>query len=352
MWSCFRITKEREEERHFLENGALLLEEMITSFDGRSNPIRSFSKQELERATNNYDQYGILHRDLTYKLYKGTYEDRAISVKKFTGNTPQEYIGFYMNEVAVASKMNNHKNVLKLLGCCLETEIPTLVYEFAANGCLSDHIYEEEPSPLKEYQLLSWESRLRIATEIAGAVAYLHNGTSKPIIHRVINSRNIFLDQNYVGKLFEFGLSISIPLGETHVDSDVVGSFGFIAPDSFSTGRFTEKSDVHSFGVVLFEILTGKRVREILREVYVVPVLDQDKSKSSLLNSGFLSVDDNEKDIRLYLKANMLKGNTEQLMACAELAMRCIKVNPEERPSMMEVAQDLKRIKRFQDDSL
>ncbi|KAF8391920.1 hypothetical protein HHK36_022260 [Tetracentron sinense] len=99
MWSCLRIPKEREEaERHFLENGALLLEEMITSFNGRSNPIRSFSKQELDRATNNYHQDGFLHQDWSYKLYKGTYEDRAISVKKFAGDhDPQRYIGWSIN---------------------------------------------------------------------------------------------------------------------------------------------------------------------------------------------------------------------------------------------------------------
>ncbi|KAF8391941.1 hypothetical protein HHK36_022281 [Tetracentron sinense] len=366
MWSCFRIRKEREpeedefrffrgktEKRHFLENGALVLEEMITSFDGRSNPIRSFSKQDLERATNNYHQDGVLHQDLTYKLYKGTYEDHPISVKKFTADSHQTYIGWYINEVAVASHMNNHKNVLKLLGCCLETEIPTLVFEFAANGCLSDHIFEKELSPSKKNQLLSWESRLRIATEIADAVAYLHNGTSKPIIHQFINSRTIFLDQHCVAKLYEFGLSISIPLGETHVDADVVvESIGFIAPDSFSTGRITEKSDVYSFGVVLFEILTGKRVRDIEEEVYIMLVSDQVKSFSRLLNSFSLLVHDNEKDFKLYLKAKILKGNTEQLMACAELAMRCIKLNPEERPSMMEVARELRSIKRFQHDSL
>ncbi|KAF8391934.1 hypothetical protein HHK36_022274 [Tetracentron sinense] len=302
MWSCFRIPEQREEERHFSENGALVLEELVTSFDGRSNPIRSFSKQELERATNNYHQDGVLHQDLTYKLYKGSYEDRPISVKKFTADAPETYIG------------------------C---------------GCLSDYIFEKELSPSKKNQLLSWESKLRIATEIADAVAYLHKGTSKPIIHRLINSKTIFLDQHYVAKLFEFGLSISIPLGETQVHEDVVvGYFGYIALESIHTGRFTEKSDVYSFGVVLFEILTGKRVNDILMELYGVA------------NNHFFIFHNNEKDIRLYLNANIVKGNTEQLMACAELTMRCIKMNSEERPSMMEVAKELRRIRKFQHDSL
>ncbi|KAF8391939.1 hypothetical protein HHK36_022279 [Tetracentron sinense] len=339
MWSCFRIPTEREEEKHFLENGALLLEEMIKSFDGRPNPIRSFSKKELQRATNNYHQYGFLHRNWDYQWYKGTFENRAILVKKFIGDrrifveefrrdhATQRYIGWCINEVAVASQMSNYKNVLKLLGCCLETRVPTLVYEFAANGCLSHHIFKDEPSHSKKNQLLlSWESRLRIATEIADAVAYLHNGTSKPIIHRDINYRNIFLDEHYVAKLFEFGPSMMIPLGETHVDADVIGSSGIIAPESVKTGRYTEKSDVYNYGVVLFKILTGKRVLEI-RENDLI-------------------------DNRLNLKANILTENTEQSMACAELAMRCMELNPEERPSMMEVAKELRRIRSFQHDSL
>ncbi|KAF8391935.1 hypothetical protein HHK36_022275 [Tetracentron sinense] len=335
MWSCFRILKEREEERHFLENGARILEELITSFNGRSNPIRSFSKKVLKRATNNYHQNGFLYQNFVYKLYKGTYEDRAILVKKFTADPSKEYIGWCIKEVAVASQMSNHKNVLKLLGCCLETELPTLVYEFAASGCLSDHIFEEEFSPSKKCQQLSWESRLRIAMEIADAIAYLHTGMSKPIVHRFIYSRNIFLDQQYVAKLFEFGLSISIPLGETHADANVVGYPGFIAPESDSTRRFTVKSDVYSFGVVLFEILTGKKVLDLLKEIYGVSY------------SESLLVDGNEKGLRVYLKANFVKGNIEQLMACAELAIRCVTVNPEERPSMTEVAKELRRIRRL-----
>ncbi|KAF8391927.1 hypothetical protein HHK36_022267 [Tetracentron sinense] len=331
MWSCFRIPKEREEaERHFLENGALLLKELITSFNGISNPFRSFSEKVLKRATKNYHQDGFLHQDLAYKLYKGTYEDRSISVKKFTEEFSQEYIGWCVKEVAVASKMSNHKNVLKLLGCCLETQVPTLVYEFAANGCLSDHIYEEELSP----SYLSWESRLRIATEIADAVAYLHNGTSKPIIHRDIKSNNIFLDQHYVAKLFDFGLSISIPLGQTHVDADVTGTSAFMAPELVPTGRYTEKSDVYSFGMVLFEILTGKTASDISKEFYNVQVFDEVEVEI-------------EKNKRLYLEANVVKGNTEQLMACTELTIRCVKWNPDERPWMMEAAKELRRIRMF-----
>ncbi|KAF8391951.1 hypothetical protein HHK36_022291 [Tetracentron sinense] len=353
MWPCFRLPKEREEERHFLENGALLLEELITSFNGRSNPIRSFSKKELKRATNNYHQDGISHQHGPYNFYKGNFKDRAILVKKFTGHAPQNFIGECINEVAVASQISNHNNVLKLLGCCLETEIPILVYEFAASGRLSDYIYEKELSTSKKYPLLSWERKLKIVTEIADAIAYLHNGTSKPIIHRFINCGTIFLDQHHVAKLSEFGLSVSIPLGATHVDANVsTWPMEFIAPESERIGRFTAKSDVGSLGGVLLEILTGKLISDMIKEVCGARVLDQGESQFRWLNSEFLLAEDNEKNYRVYLEANLVKGNKEQLMACVGLAMRCVRRNPDERPSMMEAAKELRRIRSFQQDSL
>ncbi|KAF8391917.1 hypothetical protein HHK36_022257 [Tetracentron sinense] len=347
------IMKEKKKKDIFLENGGLLLEEMITSFNGRSNPIRSFSKKELKRATNNY------HQIWSNKWYKGTYEDGAILVKKFMEYPPsQGYIGRCIKDVVVASLMSNHSNVLKLLGCCLETEIPTLVCEFAANGSLYQNIYEEELGPSKKNQPISWESRLRIATEIADAVTYLHNGTSKPIIHRAIDPHNILLDEHYVAKLSDFGHSISIPLGQTHVDADLSTYYlGSVAPESKRIGgsngirRFTEKSDVYSFGVLLFEILTGKRVSDILKEACGLWVCGQVENSWQEPNSEVLLAEDNEEDIRAYLKAKILTGNTEQLMACAELAIRCVKLNPDERPSMMEAAKDLRRIRRFQHDS-
>ncbi|XP_042475556.1 non-functional pseudokinase ZED1-like isoform X2 [Macadamia integrifolia] len=343
----FRFLKGRtEEESLMLENGGRISEELISSFGGKSTLFRTFSKQELQIATNNYPQDGVLHSDLTYKLYKGTLENREISVKRFTEVDAERYIHWYINEFAVASQMNHHKHVLKLLGCCLETQVPTLVYEFAENGDLSDHIYEKLELPSKHHSPLTWDNRLRIATEVADAITYLHTGTSKPIIHREIKPRNIFLGKNFAAKLFEFGLSISIPLGETHVESEVVGSIGFIDPEAVSTGRFTEKSDVYSFGGVLLEILTGRRVRHIFEEVFEgVPGSYQAEQLMNLKDSKY-TVMDHENDLERYLKRNILKEkNREQLMACAELALKCVKVNPEERPTMMEVAYELRRIK-------
>ena len=345
MLSCFRESKEtiaQTEEGFYLENGGRILEQLFTSFDGKYSSFRIFSKHELDKATNDYHVDGILYKSFNHILYKGTHDGREISVKKFMASSFQTYKNWCINEVAVVSQMSKHNNVLKFFGCCLETEIPTLVYEFAGNGSLFDHIFDD-------HRLLSWESRLRIVTEAAHAVAYVHLGGPKTIVHRDINSRNIPLDQNYVAKMSEFEFSIPIPLDKKYVDAEVVGTLGFIAPESHNTGRFTAKSDVYNFGAVLFEVLTGQRAWNILHHEFEVPK-ENCRGKSSILRVHSCSWDEIERKIESYLKANLLdEGNRKQLNECAELAQRCLKMNPDERPTMKEVAQSLRLIKRLQD---
>ncbi|KAF3945315.1 hypothetical protein CMV_028309 [Castanea mollissima] len=319
MLQCFRERKKaiaQTEESFYLENGGLMLEQLITSFDGKHNSFRIFSKQELEKATNDYHVDGILYKSFQYIAYRGTHDGREIFVKKFTSSSLQAYKTWCINEIAVVSQMNNHNNVVKFFGCCLETEIPTLVYEFVENGNLSDHIFDDR-------RLLAWESRLRIVTEVAHAIAYVHMGRPKTIVHRDIESRNIFLDQNYVAKIAEF--------------------------ESHYTGRYTEKSDVYSFGAVLFEVLTGKRSWNILHNEFEVPE-ENCRGESSIVGVQRCSWDEIESNIQSYLKANLLDGgNRKQQIECAELAQRCLKMNSDERPTMKEATQSLRDIKRLLD---
>nr|XP_048320352.1 non-functional pseudokinase ZED1-like isoform X1 [Ziziphus jujuba var. spinosa]XP_048320354.1 non-functional pseudokinase ZED1-like isoform X2 [Ziziphus jujuba var. spinosa] len=254
MFSGFRNHKRKTKEKNFLKNGAAVLEQLIISFNGNCNPIRMYSEENLKKATNNFHHDRVIHRDFNYTLYKGIHQGRYISVKKLKPllGLNCESLGLITNEVAVASQMSKHKNALKLLGCCIQTELPMLVYEFPANGNLSDHI-EKNGWPLP------WETKLKIASGIASAVAYLHHGLSKTIIHRDIVYGHVFLDHDNVAKLPEFQTSIPIPAGETHVVAGVFGTHGFAAPEVEKYGWHTEKSDVYGFGILLCEILTGKR---------------------------------------------------------------------------------------------
>ncbi|PON77805.1 Tyrosine-protein kinase [Parasponia andersonii] len=328
MFSGFRNNENKVEKNgFFLKNGAAVLEQLILLFDGKCNQIRTYSAEDLKRATDNFDWSRMIHESWDYTMYKGLHEDCEISVKKFI--SPSHYfkdcLKWISNEVAVASLMSNHKNVLKLLGCCLETELPMLVYEFPRNGNLSRMLDRDGG------EQLPFETRLRIAIEIANAVAYLHHGLSKTFIHRDIHRGQVFLDQDYGAKLFEFQASIPIPEGETHVDGEVFGTKGFGPPEVMMCGRYTERSDVYDFGILLCHLLIGKRCDRLIwdpenRQLYIS--------------------DDLPELCKRHLEANMSQGeNRAQMMECAELAKRCVKLKADDRPNMIEVAKALVLIK-------
>lgn len=324
--------EKRERELCFLKNGARLLQDAISNCEGKIKPLQFFSAKEISKATNNYDKRHILgSKKNIFATYKGTHEGRTIVVRKPSGKREHD-VDYVFNEIVMVSQIN-HRNVVRILGGCFETVTPMPVFEFVNNGSLYDHIHEKDLS-----SRISWENRLRILTEVADAAAYLHTGTSKPIVHRDIKSSNILLDEHYSAKVIDFELSITIPLGETHVKSTVVGTLGSIDPDYSSTGQVTEKCDVYSFGVLLLELLTGKKTYEW---------------SETGEDGGFVLVDYvissmKENQLHLIFEPCILKErNMEQLMACAELAMKCIQWKPDERPTMKEAAQELRQIKRI-----
>ncbi|XP_030930482.1 non-functional pseudokinase ZED1-like [Quercus lobata] len=252
----------KEKERAFFENGSMLLEKLIAICNGKSIPIRSFSDEELKQATNNYDARLVIVQDeLYWKWYKGSLYGRLVSIRKFEGGVHiiegRGLSNYIINDLVISAKMSAHKNVLKLIGCCLETQPPILVHEFAANGSLANRI--QGPGGSQQHQPLTWVSRLKIAREIAHAISYLHTVFSRPIIHRYIDMWNIFLDQHDVANLSNFELSISVPEGETHVQVDILSwCVGYMSPKYFATGKVTEKVDVYSFGALLLGLLTGQ----------------------------------------------------------------------------------------------
>uniref|UniRef100_A0A2P2K7B4 Protein kinase domain-containing protein n=1 Tax=Rhizophora mucronata TaxID=61149 RepID=A0A2P2K7B4_RHIMU len=224
MISCFNFRTQKrkdeaEKERLFLKNGGLLLEALVASCDGKCNPIRSFSSEELMKATNNYDPQRVIAEDSFFILYSGVLQDRPVSVKRYYEESGFELSGLAINDIVIGSQMSAHNNALKLLGCCLETKYPTIVYEFMGDKTLSQFIDDTNGT---HGPLLSWKHRIKIAMGIANGVAYLHNALSRPVIHRDIKPPFIVLDQEFNAKLFDFSLSIAIPDGQSYVN-DVVG---------------------------------------------------------------------------------------------------------------------------------
>ncbi|KAL8064532.1 hypothetical protein ABFX02_01G096900 [Erythranthe guttata] len=318
-------------EKFFHQNGGLLLQQQLSSNEGSSTQsAKIFSAEELEKATNNYSEDRILGRGGYGTVYKGILSDQRVVAIKKSIKMDDDQIELFINEVVILTQIN-HRNVVKLMGCCLETEVPLLVYEYISNNTLYYHIHNNGERPW-----FSWENRLRIATEAAGALAYLHSSASMPIIHRDVKSMNILLDEYYTAKIADFGASRLVPIDRTQITTLVQGTLGYLDPEYFHTSQLREKSDVYSFGVVLAELLTGRKP------------LSPDKSKEEMnLASYFVSL---VKENRLYqiIEPRILReGSLEQISAMGELVKRCVEMKGDDRPTMKEVTMELERLRKY-----
>ncbi|XP_059449481.1 serine/threonine-protein kinase ZRK1-like [Corylus avellana] len=318
--------KKREQERAFQKNGGMLLEKLVATCNGKPPiPIRNFSENDLISATNNYDPRLVLHNYRFCKWYKGSLEGRTISIRKTKGKLDLDCV---FTEIAISAKMSAHKNVLRLVGCCLETQVPIVVYESIEEGTLYNQILGSN-SNTSPHQRMAWQSKLKVASEISHAVAYLHTAFSRPILHRCINLTNIFFAEHEVPKLSYFLFSITIPEGETHAnDETLCGTPGFMCPNYVETLRVTEKSDVYSFGALLLVLLTELLAYDTCLET-------------------------EDLDIVKYVRKHGIHEIVDPAIIAREgatvldLALACTEDNPEDRPTMVDVSRELRRIERI-----
>ncbi|GAY65041.1 hypothetical protein CUMW_238190 [Citrus unshiu] len=237
----------------------------------------------------------------------------------------KEMVVYYCNNSPHQMKPILTINIVKLFRCCLEIEVPLLVYEFIPNGTLYRYIHDQT-----EEFTITWEIRLCIDVEVSGALSYLHSTTSIPIYHRDIKSANILLDDKFRAKISDFGASRYVTIDQTHLTTRVQGTFGYLDLEYFRSSQFTKKGDVYSFGVVFVGLLTGQK-----------PIRSTDTEEDKSLAGYFLRA---MKENCLFdmLDAQVLKeAKEEEIITVAMLAKRCLNLNGRKRPTMKEVAFEL-----------
>ncbi|CAN6271139.1 unnamed protein product [Urochloa humidicola] len=323
---CQKKKLMKEKKRFFQQNGGLMLYEKIRS--KQVDTVRIFTTEELEQATNNFDSNREVGRGSYGTVYKGILKDNRVVAIKRSKIMNMVQKDDFVQEMIILSQIN-HRSVVRLLGCCLEVEVPMLVYEFMPKGTLFDLIHVTYRSPS-----ISLDVRLRIAQESAEALAYLHSSASPPIVHGDVKSPNILLGDNYIAKITDFGASRMLPKDEIQFMTMVKGTLGYLDPEYLQERQLTEKSDVYSFGVVLLELITRKTA------IYS----DGTQEKKSLASSFLLALKENR--LESILDRNILGVGLELLQEIAQLAKCCLSMKGEERPLMSEVAERLRFIRR------
>uniref|UniRef100_A0A0E0B5R3 non-specific serine/threonine protein kinase n=1 Tax=Oryza glumipatula TaxID=40148 RepID=A0A0E0B5R3_9ORYZ len=308
--------------------------------------LRDFDYDELQAATNGFSRAQKLGEGGFGSVYKGFVRsspadgkaaDRlAVAVKCLNQRGLQGHKQ-WLAEVQFLGVLE-HPNLVKLLGyCAVDGERGPqrlLVYEYMPNKSLEDHLF------VRAYPPLSWNRRLQIILGAAEGLAYLHEGQVQ-VIYRDFKASNILLDKDFRAKLSDFGLAREGPTGaNTHVSTAVVGTHGYAAPDYIETGHLTVKSDVWSFGVVLYEILTGRRTLDRHRP----------QGEQKLLEWVAQFAPDS-RNFRMIMDPR-LRGEYSVKAArdIAKLAESCLLKNAKERPTMSEVVDVLRRAVQSQPD--
>ncbi|KAI8528498.1 hypothetical protein RHMOL_Rhmol12G0152600 [Rhododendron molle] len=280
--------------------------------------VKAFTLSELKNATRNFRPDSLLGEGGFGYVYKGWIDETTLTAAKpGCGMTEVNYLG-----------QLRHPNLVKLIGYCSEGDSRLLVYEFMPRGSLENHLFRRGAQPLP------WATRVKVAIGAGKGLCFLHDAEEQ-VIYRDFKASNILLDADFNAKLSDFGLAKAGPTGDrTHVSTQVMGTHGYAAPEYVATGRLTAKSDVYSYGVVLLELLSGRRA------------VDRSKSgvEQNLVDWAKPYLGDKRRLFRIM--DTKLEGQYPQkgAYAAATLALQCLCAEPRLRPRMKEVLAALEEL--------
>ncbi|RID56947.1 hypothetical protein BRARA_F00359 [Brassica rapa] len=284
-----------------------------------SSPFQKFSYKEMRNATNEFKT--VIGHGGFGTVYKAEFSDGLVAAVKRMDKASEQSKQDFCREIELLAKLH-HRNLVALKGFCIEKKERFLIYEYMENGSLKDHLHSTEKPPL------SWETRMKIAIDVANALEYLHFYCDPPLCHRDIKSSNILLDDKFVAKLSDFGLAHSSRDGSVcfePVNTDIHGTPGYVDPEYVVTQELTEKSDVYSYGVVLLEIITGRRAVEEGRNLVET-------------SQRFLVTKSRHKDlVDPRIKDSIDDNGERQLEAVVTVVRMCTEKEGRSRPSIKQV---------------
>ncbi|CAN6814783.1 unnamed protein product [Brassica oleracea] len=278
----------------------------------------------IKEATDDFNESLVIGVGGFGKVYKGVLRDKTEIAVKRAAPKSRQGLAEFKTEIEMLSQFR-HRHLVSLIGYCDENSEMIIVYEYMEKGTLKDHLYDSEN------QRLSWRQRLEICVGAARGLHYLHTGSTRAVIHRDVKSANILLDESFMAKVADFGLSKTGPdLDQTHVSTAVKGSFGYLDPEYLTRQQLTEKSDVYSFGVVMLEVLCGRPV--------IDPSLPREKVNLIEWAMKLVKKGKMEEIVDPFLDG---KVKLEEVKKYCELTEKCLAQDGVERPTMGDLLWNL-----------
>ncbi|XP_023740536.1 cold-responsive protein kinase 1 isoform X2 [Lactuca sativa] len=290
-------------------------------FSGKLQTISYFSFRTLKEASKNFDECNLLGEGGFGPVYLGKLQDgRLVAIKKLSLEKSQQGEEEFLAEVRMITSIQ-HKNLLRLLGCCSEGPQRVLVYEYMKNRSLDLIIYG------KSNQYLNWNMRFQIILGIARGLQYLHEESHLRIVHRDIKASNILLDGNFQPRIGDFGLARFFPENQAYLSATLAGTLGYTAPEYAIRGELSEKADIYSFGVLVLEIISCRKNTDL-----TLP------SEMQYLPEYAWKLYERSKLIDL-IDSRMQKDgfSVKDVMKTVHMALLCLQSHPNIRPAMSEI---------------